>query len=187
MLNDFGYDTVNQYGDRPIDKMRKTLKVIDDLQRHNVPLDAFGIEAHLLADRFKERFHAKQFRHFLRELGERGLIVLLTELDVLDDGLPKAPRKRDRMVADVYRRYLDVALDSHYVKALISFGLTDRYTWLQEDMPRDDGSPRRPLPFSSSLRTKPAYHAMYRQLRRAPHRRRAFRVRRHLKNHREAG
>jgi endo-1,4-beta-xylanase len=180
LLNDFGYETVNQYGDRPIDKMRATLEVIDRLQRHDVPLDAFGIQAHLLADRFHERFHARQYRHFIHELGQRGLQVLITEMDVLDDGLPKAPGVRDRMVADVYRRYLDVALESHHVKAVISFGLTDRYTWLDEDMPRSDGAHRRPLAFDRHLRTTPSYSAIRRKLLSAPHRHRAFRFPRRL-------
>ena len=180
LLNDFGYETVNQYGDRPIDKMRATLEVIDNLQKDHVPLDAFGIQAHLLADHFHERFHPRQYQHFLRELGDRGLTVLITEMDVLDDGLPKASHRRDQLVADVYRRYLDVALDSHHVKAVLSFGLTDRYTWLDEDMPREDGTHRRPLAFSRVLRTKPAYHAIHHELREAPHRHRAFHFERHL-------
>jgi endo-1,4-beta-xylanase len=180
LLNDFGYETVNQYGDRPVDKMRHTLQVVDNLQKHDVPLDAFGIQAHLLADHFHERFYPKQYQHFIHELGHRGLEVLITELDVLDDGLPKARKPRDKRVADVYRRYLDVALDCREVKAVISFGLTDRYTWLDEDYPRDDGAHRRPLAFDRQLRTKPAYHAMHTKLSHAPHRRRAFRLPRHL-------
>ena len=180
ILNDFGYETVNQYGDRPIDKMRATLKVIDRLQKNDVPLDGFGVQAHLLADRFHERFNPRQYRHFLRELGGRGLHVLITEMDVLDDGLPKAPARRDRMVADVYRRYLDVALESHYVKAVINFGLTDRYTWLDEDYPRDDGAHRRPLPFDRRLRVKPAYHVIHHQLADAPKRPQPLHLKRHL-------
>jgi endo-1,4-beta-xylanase len=180
LLNDFGYETVNQYGDRPIDKMRATLQVIDSLQKHDVPLDAFGIQAHLLADHFHERFHPQQYRHFIHELGHRGLTVMITEMDVLDDGLRKAPRPRDKAVADVYRRYLDVALDCHEVKVVLNFGLTDRYTWLDEDYPRDDGAHRRPLPFDRQLRTKPAYHAIHDQLARAPHRHRVFKLPRDL-------
>jgi endo-1,4-beta-xylanase len=180
LLNDFGYENRSQYGDRPIDKMRSTLQVIDNLQKHDVPLDAFGIQAHLVARDFHETFYPRQYQHFLRELGERGLHVLITEMDVLDDGLPKARKPRDRMVADIYRRYLDVALESHHVKAVISFGLTDRYTWLDEDMPRDDGSHRRPLAFDRHLRTTPAYHAIHRKLAHAPWRHRAFEFERHL-------
>jgi endo-1,4-beta-xylanase len=174
VLNDFGYETVNQYGDEPADKMRATLKVLDDLHHHHVPVHAFGVQAHLLADQFRERFHAKQYRRFLRELADRGLKIFITEMDVLDDGLPAATGPRDRAVADVYRRYLDVALEERDVAAVISFGLTDRYTWLDEDYPRDDGAHRRPLAFDDALRPKPAFHAIQRALHDAPRRRPRF-------------
>ena len=178
MLNDFGYETVNEYGDRPEDKQRATLQVIDRLLDRGHPVQAFGIQAHLLADRFHQRFHAPTYRRFLRELSDRGLTILITELDVLDDGLPADRNRRDRMVAGIYRRYLDVALDEPAVKAVVSFGLSDRYTWLQEDYPREDGAPRRPLAFADGLRTKPAYRAIRRGLRSAPRRRRGLPARR---------
>jgi endo-1,4-beta-xylanase len=40
------------------------------------------------------------------------------------------------------------------------FGLSDRYTWLEEDYPREDGAPRRPLLFDDELSLKPAYDAL---------------------------
>ena len=180
VMNDFGYETVDQYGDRPVDKQRVTLQVLDRLLGQGVPIDAFGVQGHLLADRFRERFHAKQYLRFLSELADRGLKIFITEMDVLDDGLPKAPGVRDRMVADVYRRYLDVALQEKAVKAVINFGLTDRYTWLDEDYPRDDGAHRRPLPFKRDLEPAAAYYAIRGELRQAPHRRPLFHLRRHL-------
>jgi endo-1,4-beta-xylanase len=181
VLNDFGYETVNEFGDRPEDKQKATLQVIDRLLDRGHPVQAFGIQAHLLADHFAERFHAPTYRRFLRELEDRGLQVLITEMDVLDDGLPAAPHKRDRMIADVYRRYLDVALEEPVVKTVVSFGLTDRYTWLQEDFPREDGADRRPLAFGQALHAKPQYRAILRQLRHAPDRRRGLRARRHVR------
>jgi endo-1,4-beta-xylanase len=180
VMNDFGYETVDQYGDRPIDKQRATLKVLDRLLGQGVPIDAFGVQGHLLADRFAERFHARQYLRFLSELADRGLKIFITEMDVQDDGLPKAPGVRDRMVADVYRRYLDVALQEKAVKAVINFGLTDRYTWLDEDYPRDDGAHRRPLPFKRDLSPAGAYYAIRDELRGAPHRTPMFHLRRHL-------
>jgi hypothetical protein len=87
-----------------------------------------------------------------------------------------------RPVADIYRRHLDVALDPPAVKALMTFGLSDRYTWLQEDLPREDGAPRRPLPFTDEgLRPKPAYRALSHSLKNAPWRRPVRRL------HREEG
>ena len=67
---------------------------------------------------------------------------------------------KTRPVGDVIRRYLDVALDEPAVATVMTFGLSDRYTWLEEDFPRDDGMRRRPLPFDEELRPKPPYHAL---------------------------
>ena len=178
LLNEFGFETVNEFGDQPGPRRRATLHVLDRLLAQGVPVHGLGIQAHLLADRFAERFHPAGYRQFLDEVADRGLKILITEMDVLDDGLPADVAVRDRGVADVYRRYLDVTLDHPAVKALITFGLSDRYTWLQEDLPREDGAARRPLPFDEDLQPKPAYHALARSLRDAPWRRPLWPIRR---------
>jgi endo-1,4-beta-xylanase len=167
VLNEFGFETVNEFGDTPADKQRATLEVLDRLLGDDVPVHALGVQAHLLAHNFAERFDPNVYSRFLGEVADRGLRILITELDVLDDGLPADRRIRDREVADVYRMYLDAALDEPAVKSVMTFGLSDRYTWLEEDYPRKDGAPRRPLPFSQRLRPKPAYYALRHSLRRA--------------------
>ncbi len=167
VLNEFGFETVNEFGDKPGDRQRATLQVIDMLIDKGTPPDALGVQAHLQADRFAERFHPGSYQRFLSEVADRGLDILITELDVLDDGLPKDVEVRDRKVAAVYRRYLDAALDHPSVRAVMNFGISDKYTWLDEDYPRDDGSHRRPLPFSRRLEPKPAFHALRTSLREA--------------------
>jgi endo-1,4-beta-xylanase len=168
IINEFGFETVNEWGDRPEPRRRAFLKAVDRLLDQKVPVQAVGIQGHLLADGFGHKFHEKGYRAFLRDISDRGLKILITELDVLDEGLPKNPAKRDRMVADVYRRYLDVTLDERAVKVVVAFGLTDRYTWLDEDQPREDGAHRRPLAFDRQLRPKPAYYAISNAFRHAP-------------------
>jgi endo-1,4-beta-xylanase len=165
ILNEFGFETANRYGDRPSDKRAAALQVIDRLLAEGAPVHALGVQAHLLANGFAASFHADGYRRFLAEVAARGLRILITELDVLDGGLPANPRVRDRAVADVYRRYLDVALDESAVASVITFGLSDRYTWLDEDYPRRDGAHRRPLPFDRGLQPKPAYDALAEALR----------------------
>ena len=168
VLNEFGFETVNEFGDRPEARRRAFLKALDHLLDKGAPVEAVGIQGHLLADRFHQRFDERGYRRFLQEFQDRGLPILITEMDVLDEGLAKAPKIRDQKVADVYRHYLDVVLDEKAVKVINCFGLTDRYTWLDEDYPREDGAHRRPLAFDRKLRPKPAYFAISNALRRAP-------------------
>jgi endo-1,4-beta-xylanase len=171
VLNEFGFETVNEFGDQPEPRRRNALQIIDELQGQGVPLDAFGIQGHLLADRFIDRFDVSGYRSFLAELADRGLDILITELDVLDDGLPRNIRLRDAAIADIYERYLDTVLSEPAVKSVMPFGLSDRCTWLEEDFPRRDGSPRRPLPYDADLQPKPAYYALHDELQDARRRR----------------
>ncbi len=176
ILNEFGFETTNKYGDEPWRRRKALLEVLDTLLSQGAPVQAVGIQAHLLAYQFADRFKTQAYRGFLREIADRGMHILITEMDVLDSGLPASPALRDPMVADVYRRYLDVALDEHAVKAVLTFGLTDRYSWLQEDYPRHDGARRRPLPFDNMYHRKPAYWALRQSLLHAPYRKPAWNI-----------
>jgi endo-1,4-beta-xylanase len=173
VLNEHGLETAISSAD-PAARRRATLQVIDSLLDQGVPLTSLGVQAHLCAQDFTYRFSSQSYRSFLQDVADRGLNVHITEMDVLDDGLAADRRVRDRVVADVYRRYLDVTLDVPAVKTVVTFGLSDRFTWLQEDYPRQDGAGRRPLPFDRALRPKPAYYALSSALRQAPHRQAAW-------------
>jgi endo-1,4-beta-xylanase len=168
IINEFGFETVNEWGDRPEPRREAFLTAVDRLLDQGVPVQAVGIQGHLLADEFHSRFDEAGYAAFLQEFADRGLPILITEMDVLDDGLPKDRERRDARVADVYRHYLDVTLDQTEVKAVVAFGLSDRYTWLQEDMPREDGRHRRPLLFSQRMQPKPARWAVAQAFDNAP-------------------
>ncbi|MBA3415633.1 MAG: endo-1,4-beta-xylanase, partial [Chloroflexia bacterium] len=159
VLNEFGFETDDEF-DAAADKRAKALLVLDALLADGVPVDAFGVQAHLEAADFAAKFDADGYRAFLAELADRGMTILITEMDVLDDGLPEDIPARDAAVAAAYRTYLNAALAEPAVAAVMTFGLSDRYTWLQEDYPREDGAPRRPLPYDEELRPKPAYDAL---------------------------
>lgn len=169
VLNEFGFETDGF--DLAADKRSATLRVLDDLLGADVPVEALGVQAHLQARPFLRTFDPDAYRMFLSDVADRGLRILITELDVLDDGLPANSKKRDLGVADVYRTYLDTALDEPAVTTVMTFGLTDRYTWLQEDYPRKDGAPRRPLPYDDRLEPTTALGAVESGLAHAPRRR----------------
>jgi endo-1,4-beta-xylanase len=164
VINDFGFEQ----GTTAAARRAGFLQVIDTLLSQGVPVHAAGVQAHLTYRNFARQFNETAYRAFLGELAARGLTIMITEMDVLDDGLKANTATRDAGVADVYARYLDVALDESAVKVLLTFGLSDRYTWLQEDQPRGDGAPRRPLPFDENLQPKPAYNALVTAFANAP-------------------
>jgi endo-1,4-beta-xylanase len=169
ILNEFGFETDDEW-DTAANKRANALKVVDRLLADGVPLDAFGVQGHLAAGDFAANFDAEGYRAFLGELADRGLRILITELDALDDGLPADPASRDQAIAETYRVYLEAALAEPALGAVIAFGLSDRYTWLQEDYPREDGEPRRPLAFDQELAPKAASAAIAAALAAAPER-----------------
>jgi endo-1,4-beta-xylanase len=166
VINDFGFET----GSDAAVRRASILKAIDYLKSKNVPVHALGIQAHLDATSFARTFDTAAYRTFLSNVAARGLYIFITEMDVKDDGLKADIPSRDAGVADVYSRYLSVALAEPAVKIVINFGLSDRYTWLQEDYPRRDGAARRPLPFDDQLQPKPAYNAILQAFANAPSR-----------------
>jgi endo-1,4-beta-xylanase len=164
VINEFGFEQ----GTTAAARRAGFLQVIDMLLGQGIPVHAAGIQAHLTYRSFARQFNETAYRTFLADLAARGLTIMITEMDVLDDGLKRDVTSRDAGVADIYARYLDVALDEPAVKVLLTFGLSDRYTWLQEDQPRGDGAPRRPLPFDENLQPKPAYNALVQAFANAP-------------------
>lgn len=142
-------------------KRSAVLTFLEALKRRSVPVDCLGVQAHLAAT---ETYSSSGLGAFLREVKQLGLSVVITELDVDDRVLPGPISERDQAVADVYARFLDVSLATDAVDAVITWGLSDRHTWLAWKAPRSDSLAPRPLPFDSSLKPKAAWRAIARRL-----------------------
>ena len=152
------------------EKRRVVLDMIDGFKKRGTPIDAIGLQSHLSTDGMAH-FDEKQFARFLRDVADRGLDIMLTELDVIDRLAPADVVLRDAAVAEAYRRYLGVALAEKAVKTVVSWGLTDRNSWIDWTNPRTrraDGLHPRPLPFDEEFRPKPAYFAIAAALAAAP-------------------
>jgi endo-1,4-beta-xylanase len=160
---------VNEYDvelDAPEQEARRTalINLIGRMQRSGTPVDAVGIQAHL-ACAGGPPFSPVRLRRFLAELAGLGMTIQITELDVTDENAPADTAVRDRLVADTYARFLDAALDEPAVKMVMTWGLSDRHSWIvrketHESNWRTDGSPSRPLPFDAELKPKPAFEAI---------------------------
>ena len=65
-------------------------------------------------------------------------------------------------MAEVYETYLTAALPNQALIAVLTWGLTDKYTWLANQNKRADGTPVRVLPLDRDFHREPAWHAMAR-------------------------
>jgi endo-1,4-beta-xylanase len=168
---------VNEYDielDAPEQEARRAalIALLRRMGAAGTPVDAVGIQGHLRAVGGPP-LSAPKLRRFLAEIAALGLDIEITELDVTDEGAPAAIEARDRLVADAYRRFLDAVLVEPAVKMIVTWGLSDRYSWIvrketNEARWREDGLRSRPLPFDAGLAPKPAYWAMAEAFARAP-------------------
>ena len=140
-------------------KRGTVLDTIDRLFDRGVPVDVVGIQAHLAPD---YPVIETDLSRFLTELEDRGIEVYVSEMDVNDIGLPDDIETRDRLVADIYRDYLEVVLSHRNVTRLAFWGLSDSAHWIVEGYApsrRATGRPR-PALFDEALMPKPAFDAV---------------------------
>ena len=157
--NDYGIEYDNEDQGR---KRAAVLALLRRMKADKVPLDALGIQSHLHAVG-KDGF-SRGVRELINGAKALGLQVFITELDVNDDAVATADMgERDKIVADVYRSYLTAALDGPEVKAVLTWGASDKNTWLNNGTKFRKQHPerlQRPLPFDADYAPAPAFFAM---------------------------
>jgi endo-1,4-beta-xylanase len=157
--NDYAIEYDNE---EEAQKRSAVLQLIRRLKAANVPIDAVGIQSHIRAGNSDSI--GKGIRDFMANIREMGLQIFLTELDVNEDDLAfDDVAKRDHAIAAVYRDYLTTTLSNPAVKAVLTWGVSDRHTWLN-DIPahkrKQPNRPQRPLPFDEKYLPKEAFYAM---------------------------
>ena len=99
------------------------LKLLDRLRSRGVPIDALGMEGHLVT---RSEFSERGLRSFLRQVARMGLEIYITELDCGDFRSPEATR--DQEVADEYFSFLSIALAEPAVVRVYSHDVTDAHS-----------------------------------------------------------
>jgi endo-1,4-beta-xylanase len=158
--------TYNEYGiendsDENGKKRAAVLALLRRMKADKVPLDALGIQSHIKAVS-KDGF-GKGLRELLDGAKALGLQVFVTELDVNDDAVETEDiAERDKTVAGVYRDYLTQVLQGREVKAVLTWGVSDKDSWLNKGKVRKLHPERlqRPLPFDPDYAPAPAFFAM---------------------------
>jgi endo-1,4-beta-xylanase len=156
--NDFDIelDTADQAA-----KRGQVLLLIRRLHARGVPIHAVGIQSHLQANGPKP---GQGIVGFLNEIAQMGLEAYITELDVNSHSLAGGPESQDDAVAKVYQDYLNLMLRETQVRTVLTWGITDAHTWLNQSRQpwalRADGARQRPLPFDDQYAPAPAFFAL---------------------------
>jgi endo-1,4-beta-xylanase len=84
----------------------------------------------------------------------------VTELDVVDNKLAADTQARDAQVAARVNEFIGAITAEAPLAAVLTWGITDRYTWVPTYFKRSDGLVNRPLPLDESYRPKPFMRAL---------------------------
>lgn len=126
--------------------------LVRQLVERRVPVDGVGIQGHLRGDLDIDTDGLRQFAHDMKSLG---LKVYVTELDVIDNLFPADIGQRDLMVAEHARKFLSSLNETEPLDSILTWGITDKYTWVPMYYKRADGLQNRPLPLSDRYDPKP--------------------------------
>jgi endo-1,4-beta-xylanase len=155
--NDYGVEGDN---DGDAEKRRLILEMVKGMKSRDVPIDAVGIQSHLNAG----QKYGQGVADYIEAFHQLGLEVYLTELDVNDDDTVSSDlAERDRIIAKTYADFLTAALPSPAVKLVLTWDLSDRFTWLngmQSHHKKQPNRMERPLPFDNDFKPTDCFYAL---------------------------
>lgn len=157
ILNEAHLERDDRYG-----RMQRPafIALIDRLLDRGVPIDAVGLQGHILP---YAGYTSAGVQEVVGHIAERGLSVVISEFDVDDRTFADDFATRDAKVAQAGKQFLDDVFAVKKPEVLISFGLSDRFSWLRFDDKMKTEHPNRtprPLPFDDALKAKPLFAAI---------------------------
>jgi GH35 family endo-1,4-beta-xylanase len=131
-------------------------KMVKKLVKRKVPIDCVGFQFHIDTS-FSPIAIAENFKRY----ADLGLQVQITELDVR---LPvPADSAALKQQAATYKQVLDLCLGAPNCTALVTWGYTDRYSWIPQFVPGYGAA----LPLDENFKKKPAYRKIAKGLKKA--------------------
>lgn len=146
--NDYGGEGINN-------KSNAIYEMVADFVERGIPIHGVGLQGHFTLGGFSVGGIAEN----IRRLGELGLQVQFTEIDVRFNGSPTEQIAQQQ--AGDYHKLMNLCLDSEYCTAFITWGVSDRFTWLRgRNLGFYDNPEVTPLLFDDNYQPKLAYRAV---------------------------
>lgn len=146
--NDYSADTPGRKAD-------EIYEMVAGLLEDGVPVHGVGLQAHLIHQQ-RSSADTEGVRAVMDRLGELGLRVAITEMDVR---IHHASRSREEMLdlqAEIYANVMRACLEAPNCDTFVVWGVSDQYSWI----PGFTGNQDWPLLFDEDLNPKPAYFAV---------------------------
>jgi endo-1,4-beta-xylanase len=142
--NDYGGEALGPKSDAIHDLLR-------NLKARGTPIDGVGLQSHFQSERPP---NMGDVATNMKRLAALRLEIHVTEFDARMP-LPSTEQKLQKQ-AEIYRDYLSVCLSVSSCKAFLTWGFTDKYSWI----PGRFAGTGAALPFDESYRPKPAFGAL---------------------------
>ena len=151
-----------QIGDYQGPQGQAFISLLKRLLDRDVPIDGVGLQTHHI-----NRIHdIEGLKQFIRQIGQLGLQVEITELDVRLL-LFKGERDPYQAQGDQFKAIVKTCLDDPACKGVTFWGLTDKSNWMDAVPPFKWKSPNAPNIFDEEMRKKPGYHGVWEVLKEA--------------------
>jgi endo-1,4-beta-xylanase len=140
----------------------KMYSMVKELKDNDVPIDAVGMQMHLLLGRptVPEKADVIATMH---EFSDLGVKIYITEFDVDLHNQTGSPEELLQFQANVYRDMLEACLESNVCESFTTWGISDSTSWLTSMCPEDyciKHPDADPLMFDRDYNPKPAYFAV---------------------------
>lgn len=123
--------------------------LMQDLLSKGVPVHGVGLQMHIPLVR---NYNLDNVRANVDRLNALGLDVQITEMDVSINNYNGTIEQALQAQGQFYSNVMQLCMDAASCSALVTWGVSDRYTWL--------GSNNAPLLFDIAYQSKPAYHEL---------------------------
>lgn len=157
--NDYGAEGMNQ-------KSNAIYDMVSDMVSRGIPINGVGLQGHFTVGDSNNWVSPANLGRNITRLGELGLEVQITELDVRHAGVAT-----DAILEQQARDYYNITqtcLENPYCTAVVTWGVGDRFTWLRDsNLGFFENPDVEPLLFDVDYAPKPAYYAVADALREA--------------------
>ena len=164
------YNDYMDWGDWSATHRLGVLRLLESLKKGDIPVDALGIQGHINVSAGKGVVQKRErdWRVFLDEVTGMGYKLLVTEFDVDDREITGGIAERDQRVADYGKAWSEIVLSYPQLTTFVTWGLSDRFSWLDSFMPRPDGAHKRGCFYDDDFQPKPLRAALLEAFSAAP-------------------